>query len=316
MGATAEVKPSKSPICLLPAVVGGGLLLWGLKVVYTAFAWGSLPVAGWQTQAKGLFGLLWLAVFGIVLLPAYLYAIESAVRTWRSPRVVSSRPQRRALAAWGVTILLMALTFTARVAVTAWFGVPMHPPLQKWIGGVGPGSAATALLLTLELGVLAAIRHQTRQNQKAYPLLIPALFGAVLLLWALWVVWTAFSKGLFPVVRWQTEHRVGFGLLWLAATLLVLGPAYVYAMSLGMLGLLRRFYSQDLGEQNLWLVAITNTALLFLLTFAARVAVTAWLPDSLHPPFEFLQGGVLPGMVASGVLGLLSVLFYRTARAF
>lgn len=301
---------------LLPGVVGIVLLLWSLKVVYTAFAWGSMPIAGWRTEAKGFFGFVWLAVFGIVLLPAYLYAIESAVRNWRSVSADSSRAPRHTLAAWGVTILLVALTFAARVAVTAWFAVPMHPPFQRWTGGILPGVVATVVLLGLELAVLAGIRHQTRRGQKPYPLLIPAAFGLVLLLWALWVVGTAFSRGVFPVVLWRTEHRVWFGVLWLAATLTVLAPAYVYAMSLGVLGLLRRFYGQDIGQQNLWLVAITNTALLFLLTFAGRVAVTAWLPGPLHPPFEFVQGGLLPGVAASLILALMSVLFYRVARAF
>jgi hypothetical protein len=316
MHATVEAKGSKPLICLLPAAVAGLLLLWGLKVVFTAFAWGAMPIVGWRTPAKALFGLAWLAVFAVVLVPVYLYAIEMGVRAWRAASGVSERKQRHALAASGVTILLLALTFVARVAVTAWFPEPMHPPFQSWTGGVGPGLLATVLLVALELGVLAGIKHQTRHDQKPYPLLIPAVFGAGLCLWALWVVWTAFSKGLFPVVLWQTPHRGWFGLLWLAATMVVLMPVYLYAISLGLLGLLRRFHAQDVAQQNLWLVAITNTALLFVLTYAARVAVTAWFPGPLHPPFDFLTGGVLPGLAASLVLAGLSVLYYRVARAF
>lgn len=315
MNETVETKRSGSLICLLPVAVGGLLLLWGIKVVYTAFAWGMMPIAGWRTTSKGVFGLVWLAVFAVVLLPAYLYAIDSGLRAWRAAGS-AGRPQRRGLAAWGVTLLLVALTFAARGAVTAWFPVPMHPPFRKWIGGIGPGLVATTLLLVLELGVLAAIKHQTGRDQKTYPLLIPAVFGAVLLGWALWVIKTAFSEGLFPVVLWRTEHRGWFGALWLVTTLTVLGPAYLYAMTLGVFGLLRRLYSPDVGQQNLWLVAISHTAFLFLLTFVARLAVTAWFPGPMHPPLDALEGGLLPGLVASLILAGLAVLYFRIARAF
>ncbi|MDW8309755.1 MAG: hypothetical protein RMK20_10320 [Verrucomicrobiales bacterium] len=300
----------------MPFGVAVLLLLLGLQVSYTAFAWGAMPIAGWRTEAKGFFGLVWLGVFGVVLLPAYLHAIESSLTCLRSPEPAAAGPARRLLAALGVTILLVALTLAARVAVTAWFPVPMHPPFQRWTGGVGPGLIATVLLLALEVAVLRGIKHQTRRDQKPYPLLIPAAFGALLLGWALWVVWSAFARGRFPVIPWQTEHRSWFGLLWLVATLTVLMPAYVYAMSLGVLGLVRRFYSQDVTQQNLWLVAITTTAMLFVLTLAARVAVTAWFPGPIHPPFEFLNGNLLMGLGASLILALLSALYYRVARAF
>jgi hypothetical protein len=304
-----------SAVSLLPILTGAVLLLWGIQVVITAFAFGSMPIAGWHTEQKRLFGLAWLAVFVVVLLPSYLYAIETGLRLRRAAGQTPA-PRKQSAAAIGVTILLVTLTMCARVAVTAWFPEPMHPPFQDFQGGLVPGVISSLLLLILEAGVLVGIKRQTRRDQKPYPLLIPACFAALLLVWTVWIVWTAFTKGLFPVVLWRTEYRHWFGLAWAVVALVVLLPAYLYAIGLGILGFLRRHWDEEVVEQNFWLVAITNTAFLCALTFGARVAVTAWFPEPMHPPFDDLVGGPLAGLLASAVLGLLTVFYYRVAREF
>ncbi len=301
---------------LLPALVGTVMLFWGLKVMYTSFAYGSLPIAGWHTEQKNLFGLSWLIVFMIVLLPAYLYAIGTGWQSLKRLGRTSEPPKRYWLAAVGISVLLGVLTFCARVAVTAWFPSPMHAPFESFNGGMASGLAATMILVLLEAGVLAGIKHQTRHGQHSYPLLIPACFALVLLVWGGTVVYSSFKAGALPVVGWQTDHRLGFGWLWSVVFIVVLLPAYLYAVSLGLLGLIGQMDPLERESQNFWLVAISNTALLCLITFCARFTVTAWFNKPLHPPFDQITGGILPGVVASITLLLVTTFYYRIARSF
>ncbi|MCU0783748.1 MAG: TIGR03758 family integrating conjugative element protein [Verrucomicrobia bacterium] len=301
---------------LFPALIGLVLLGWGFWVTYTAITCGDLPVVGWHTEAKELFGLTWLIVFVVVLLPAYLYAIGLGWQSLRNPVPASERPKRYWLAAFGVSVMLCALTFCARVAATAWFPSPMHPPFAELRGGWVSGLAATIILLLLEAGVLAGIKHQTRRGQHLYPLLIPGGFALVLLVWAGWVAYTAFTDGSLPIVGWQTERRLLFGLLWLAVFCVVLLPTYLYAVSLGLLSLIGKMDQAEKLSQNFWLVAISNTALLCLITFCARLAVTAWFPEQMHPPLHQFNGGILAGLLATAALGLVVAVYYRIARSF
>ncbi len=301
---------------LLPAVIGMVLLLWGLKVMYTAFTYGTLPTAGWHTEEKSLFGLTWLIVYVIVLLPVYIYALEPGWQSLRLRKAINEPPKRYWLAAIGISVLLVTLTLCARIAVTAWFPSPMHPPFQQFQGGFANGAMATLVLLLLEAGVLAGIKHQTRRGQQAYPLLIPAGFALVLLVWAGWVGYTAFSSGTLPVVGWHTDRRLLFGFLWLVIFGVALLPAYLYAVSLGLLGLIGQMDTAEKESQNFWLAAISNTALLCMITFCARLAVTSWFPVPLHPPFDHSYGGLLNGMLATAALAFVTAIYYRIARAF
>jgi hypothetical protein len=307
----------KNLASLLPALIGFVLLVWGIWVTYAAFAFGTLPVVDWHTAQNRRFGVTWLIAFVIVLMPAYLYSISL---WWQSLQTTSPADQPQMAKHWpaamGVSVLLCALTFSARVAVTAWFPSAMHPPFEDIQGGLVSGSLATMILLILEAGVLAGIKHQTRRDQKPYPLLIPGCFALALLVWAGWVTYTAFTNGALPVLRWQTEKRWLLGVLWLAVFCIVLLPAYLYAMFLGILALMERRHRDETVQQNFWLVAVSNTALLCLITFCARLAVTAWFPEQLHAPLHHFNGGAMVGLPATILLGLVMCVFYRTAKSF
>jgi hypothetical protein len=301
---------------LLPVIVGMILMIWGLKVMYTSFRYGTMPLAGWHTDRKNWFGMTWLLAYFIVLLPAYLYAISLGLRGYCKPaEKVGEQDGRWWLMTLGVSTLLVALTFCTRGAVTAWFPSPMHPPFGILTGGVVPGIIATTVLLILEVGVLFAIKHQTRAQQQPLSLLIPGLFGVMLLVWAGWITYSAFMEGSLPVVGWQTQYPKLFGLAWVIAFFVVLLPAYVYSIGLGILGWLERNMQQQVSPQNHWLVAIGITAMLSLVTFCTRVAVTAWFPEPMHPPFHNFQGGLIGGGIATIALLVAVGLFYRVARS-
>lgn len=305
---------------LLPVVTGVILTLWGLKVMYTSFTYGSMPIAGWYTDQdhKNHFGLIWFIAFSIVLLPAYLYAISLGLQVVKTiDDETTHRKQSRWATAFGVATLLCLLTFCARVAVTAWFPSPMHIPFEEYQGGFLPGLVATIILLFVEGGVLFAIKHQTQRKRQPAALLIPGFFALLLLAWAGWITFTAFKEGSLPVIGWQTdEHPRLFGAAWLVAFLVVLLPAYLYSVGLGLLGVLERTHGVRPTDQNSWLVAIGFTALLGLLTFCTRVAVTAWFNEPMHPPLEHFQGGLVSGLITTTVLCGVVVLFHRVARAF
>lgn len=313
------MKRSRVFASLLPVVAGIILTLWGLKVMYTSFTSGSMPIAGWHTDQdhKNHFGLTWFIAFSIVLLPVYLYAISFGLQAFKKKSEVSvPRGQSRWATAFGVATLLCLLTFCVRVAVTAWFPSPMHIPFEEYQGGFVPGIVATIILLFVEGGVLFAIKHQTQRKRQPMALLIPGLFALLLLAWAGWITFTAFKEGSLPVVGWQTDRPRLFGAAWLVAFLVVLLPAYLYSAGLGLLGMLERPQGERPTDQNSWLVAIGFTALLGLLTFCTRVAVTAWFNEPMHPPLENFQGGLVSGLITTTVLGAVVLLFHRVARAF
>ena len=313
------MKRSRVLASLLPVATGIILTLWGLKVMHTSFTNGSMPIADWHTDQdhKNHFGLIWFIAFSIVLLPVYLYAISSGLQVVKTKTDKTTHlKQSRWATAFGVATLLCLLTFCARVAVTAWFPSPMHPPLDEFQGGFLPGIVATIILLIVEGGVLFAIKHQTQRKRQPAALLIPGLFALVLLAWAGWIAFTAFKEGSLPVVGWQTEHTRLFGVAWLVAFFVVLLPAYLYSVGLGLLGVLERTRGDRPTDQNSWLVAIGFTALLGLLTFCTRVAVTSWFDEAMHPPLEQFQGGIVSGIITTTVLAAVVVLFHRVARAF
>jgi hypothetical protein len=302
---------------VLPATIGLILLVWGLWVMYTAFRFGTLPLVTWTTNHNTLFGLTWFIAFFVLLLPAYAYALSLGFEALQGKSDIVSRLQRgHWLSAISVSVLLCALTFCSRVAVTSWFPSPMHPPFEDYRGGKVAGFTATFLLLLVEAGVLAGIKYQTRRQQKPFPLLLPGVFALILLAWAGWTAYAAFTAGALPVVRWQTEHRQLFGWAWMLAFFIALLPAYLYAISLGILGLVERTTKDSPASVNFWLVAIGIMALLCLVTFAVRVAVTAWFPEPMHPPLGHFDGGLPAGCIATAVLGVVMVSFYRVARSF
>lgn len=302
---------------LLPVVAGAILILWGLKVMYTGFSYGTMPIAGWHTDQKNHFGLTWFIAYIIVLLPAYLYAINLGLQEYHGKLAeIGARRINRWATAFGVVTLLCLLTFCTRIAVTAWFPTAMHTPFNEHQGGMFPGIFSTLILLLVEAGVLFAIKLQTQRRRQPTALLIPGLFAMLLFAWAGWITFTAFKEGSLTVVGWQTDHPRLFGAAWLVAFFVVLLPAYLYAMGLGLLGILERNQGERPTDQNSWLVAIGFTALLGFLTFCTRVAVTSWFDEAMHPPFEFFQGGLVAGLITTSVLAFVVVLFHRLARAF
>lgn len=311
------MKQSRVFAPLLPVIAGMILIVWGLQVMYSAFTSGSMPIAGWKTDQFNNFGLTWFITFSIVLLPVYLYSINLGMQEFRR-ETPSDQPRRRGrwATAFGVVTLLCLLTFCSRVAASAWFPSPMHTPFDDYQGGLLPGILATTVLVFVEAGVLFAIKHQTKRRRQPMALLIPGLFAVLLSAWAGWITFTAFKEGSLPVVGWQTNHPRLFGAAWLLAFFVVLLPAYLYAMGLGLLGVLERSHGERPTDQNSWLVAIGFTALLGLLTFCTRVAVTAWFNEPMHPPFDFFQGGIVSGIITTSILGFVVVLFHRLARAF
>ena len=146
------------------------------------------------------------------------------------------------------------------------------------------------------------------------PLLLPAIVAVILLAWAVWVTWTSFRAGALPVVGWQTEHRHLFGTLWLAAFLCILLPVYFFGISLGLTSLIESDQATPQRPSVCWSVACGMTIVEVLITFTARLAVTAWFPTEMHPPFQHLQGGWWPGLISTAVLALLLTLFYRIMR--
>lgn len=147
-------------------------------------------------------------------------------------------------------------------------------------------------------------------------LLLPASVAAVLLLWACWILYTGFKYGRLPVAGWETEHHYIFGTAWLLVFLVILLPAYGYAMTLGVLAVLERHDSNQPQPDNYWPVAVAVTVMLVLITFCARVAVTAWFPSDMHVPLNEYQGGMAAGFVATLIMGAVLVIFYRVARSF
>lgn len=152
--------------------------------------------------------------------------------------------------------------------------------------------------------------------KKPMALLLPANVAVVLLLWACWILYTGYKYGRLPVAGWETEHRYIFGTVWLVVFLVILLPAYVYAMALGVLALLERNDADQPQPKNYWPVAVAVTVMLILITFCARVAVTAWFPSDMHAPLSSYQGGMVAGFIATIVLGAVLVTFYRVAMSF
>ena len=147
------------------------------------------------------------------------------------------------------------------------------------------------------------------------PLLVPACIALLLLIWGSANLFFSFRQGAFPVVGWETEHSRVFGTLWLIVFGSVLLPAYLYALALGVLSFLNRTGDHEPAPQLYWTMAANVTCLLVLLTFCARVAVTAWFPGQMHPPLDDYHGGVVPGVIATLFMLFVAVTFYKVARS-
>ena len=145
---------------------------------------------------------------------------------------------------------------------------------------------------------------------------MPASVALVLLVWAGWIMYTSFKYGTLPVAGWETDCPKLFGTLWVLTFVIVLLPAYVYAIGLGILALLERHEELEPAPKSYWPVAANTTCLLILLTFCARVAVTAWFPGDMHPPLGDFHGGVLSGLIATLFMGFVTVTFFKVARSF
>lgn len=130
---------------------------------------------------------------------------------------------------------------------------------------------------------------------------------------AVWRACLAFADGAFPLVGWQTEHRLPFGLAWLVISLTVLLPAYLGAIGLSVLAIREARSEVPDHRDNPWPGAILISVLLVLLTFCARVAVTAWFPEELHPPLHSLNGGLLTGLVVTVLSGLTFAVTLKVA---
>lgn len=149
------------------------------------------------------------------------------------------------------------------------------------------------------------------KRKKMIPLLLPASVAVILLIWSGWITWTSFEDGALPVVGWHTESRHLFGTIWLIALLTILLPIYFFGISLGLTAFLDSDQETAAKPKACWRVAWGMTIVLVLITFVTRLAVTAWFPTHMHPPFQSMEGGVLPGSVVTTVLFCLLVIFYR-----
>jgi len=310
------MKPKRVLAQLLLVLVGIILLAWGLWVLYTAFRFCTLPVVAWETDRKSRFGATWFIAFFVVLLPVYIYAISTGLQSYRnsgSDGITS--PRCRWIAPLGASIMICLLTFITRVAVTAWFSSAMHPPFKNWQGGLVPGISATIALLLAETAVLWSIRHPKQTQPYPTALLLPTVFAVILLAWGMWVTYTAFSNGTLPLAGWKTTSDRAFGLAWLGIFIIVLIPAYLYAISLGILGVLERS-ERNASAPNYWHLAITLTAMLALITFCARFAVTAWFPEEMHAPCEQFYGGIPAGVIATTILLRATGAYFKIARSF
>jgi hypothetical protein len=135
---------------MLPALVALILLAWAIWVTMTAFVQGALPVAGWETDRKYLFGTIWVIGFLTILLPIYFFGISLGLTAFlENPEEAKSRPPACWRVAWGMTIVMVLITFCTRLATTSWFETPMHPPFQAIQGGLKPGLLSTLVLITL-----------------------------------------------------------------------------------------------------------------------------------------------------------------------
>ena len=139
---------------LLPAIIGLVLLFWGLKVMYTSFKYGTMPIAGWQTESNEHFGLIWFIAYFVVLLPAYTFAISRGVQCLQKKN--DDEPQSKRgqwLGAVAVTVLLCTLTFCTRVAVTAQVSASSHRCKWPAIGNIGENSPGCKSSLAARLSV-------------------------------------------------------------------------------------------------------------------------------------------------------------------
>jgi hypothetical protein len=149
-----------------------------------------------------------------------------------------------------------------------------------------------------------------------HPFLVPATVATLLLLRAVWLIFGAFSDGALPLVGWQTDHRIQFGLAWLSVAVFLLLPAYLGAIGLYILAMREGESAAPGQRENSWPGALLIAALLVVLTFCVRVTVTAWFPEAMHPPFHGITGGLVPGLIVTlasiavlaGVLKLAALL--------
>ena len=135
---------------VLPAVVAIILLAWAIWVTTTAFTEGSLPVAGWETDRKYLFGTIWLICFLTILLPIYFFGISLGLTAFLDdPEETQQRRSACWRVAWGMTVVMVLITFCTRLAATSWFPTRMHPPFQAFDGGLKWGVLSTLVLAVL-----------------------------------------------------------------------------------------------------------------------------------------------------------------------
>lgn len=154
------------------------------------------------------------------------------------------------------------------------------------------------------------------KSGRPFPLLIPAIVALVLLGRACFNFYNTYHSGEFRLLGWQTEHKGAFGTAWLITALVVLIPAYLYAISLGLLALFERDKQARPSRRVIWRVTLEISVLLIVVTYCARLAVTAWFPEKLILPLDDFDGGVLSGVVATAVLAGVVTLYYRVARSF
>lgn len=135
---------------LLPAVVALILLAWAIWITTTAFTEGSLPIARWDTDRNYLFGTIWVIAFLTILLPIYFFGISLGLTAFLE-RSEETQPRANTCwrVAWGMTVVMVLITFCTRLAVTSWFPTNMHPPFQALDGGAHWGIISTLILVGL-----------------------------------------------------------------------------------------------------------------------------------------------------------------------
>ena len=103
-------------------------------------------------------------------------------------------------------------------------------------------------------------------------------------------------------------------LVWLTMALFVLAPCYLLVIG-SCLHALFTLARAPRAPAVSCLVGAAQGVLVVLLTFGVRIAVTAWFPEELHPPFAETHGNPALGFAATlAVLGLAVLVFNVMAR--
>ena len=152
------------------------------------------------------------------------------------------------------------------------------------------------------------------KQTKTLPLLLPATLGLALLVLGCWNIHTSIFHGTLPEVDWHTEHSMLFGFLWVLTFGIILLPAYIFAIELGLLTLTEDEDGPETRRTSYWPLALGLSGLVCLVTYCGQLAVTSWFGSVLALPFVTIRGGLWPGMIAVALMGIILAATRRLLR--